>query len=208
VTTTRQKVLAHLRKARMASAREIGRALNLSAPAVRHHLSVLASDGRIVQLKEARKEGRGRPVKVFGLSPVLQGNNLALLSDLLLEYFLDYVPPAERQGVLNDLARAMSRSRRGVQGDSESPEFSLPKRLASTIEILNELNYQARWEAGPEGPRIIPGYCPYGEIIGKHPELCSMDSALLEIHLGRGVIRTQRVEPAVPKMCPFAFLIR
>ena len=39
--TARQKVLAHLKKTRAASAREIARALNMSAPNVRHHLSVL-----------------------------------------------------------------------------------------------------------------------------------------------------------------------
>ncbi len=45
--TARQKVLAHLKKTRAASAREIARALNMSAPNVRHHLSVLCSDGRV-----------------------------------------------------------------------------------------------------------------------------------------------------------------
>ena len=45
--TARQKVLAHLKKTRSASAREIARALKMSAPNVRHHLSVLCSDGRV-----------------------------------------------------------------------------------------------------------------------------------------------------------------
>ncbi len=45
--TTRQRILSHLKKTRAASAREIARALNLSAPNVRHHLGVLASDGRV-----------------------------------------------------------------------------------------------------------------------------------------------------------------
>ena len=47
MTTARQKVLTYLTKSRTASAREISRALKMSAPTVRHHLRVLVSEGRL-----------------------------------------------------------------------------------------------------------------------------------------------------------------
>ncbi len=47
IITARQKVLAYFMKTRNASAREIARALKMSAATVRHHLRVLAADGRL-----------------------------------------------------------------------------------------------------------------------------------------------------------------
>ena len=61
--TARQKVLAHLKKTRAASAREIARALKMSAPNVRHHLGILTSDGRLEVTSVHQRGGRGRPEK-------------------------------------------------------------------------------------------------------------------------------------------------
>jgi hypothetical protein len=57
------------------------------------------------------------------------------------------------------------------------------------------MNYQARWEAGAEGPRIIFGLCPYAAIIEKHPELCRMDTALLGKMLGREAEQRLKLAP-------------
>ena len=83
VTTARQRVLMQLSKLGPSSARELARTLRMSDANVRHHLRVLASDGRLIVLR-TRAEGRGRPEKVFGLSPALEGDNLAGLADAIL----------------------------------------------------------------------------------------------------------------------------
>ena len=82
--TARQKVLAYLKKTRAASAREIARALKMSAPNVRHHLSVLRSDGRVEFAALNNREGRGRPEKLFSLSQAALGDNLSALANALL----------------------------------------------------------------------------------------------------------------------------
>ena len=84
MTTARQKVLAHLKKTRSASAREIARALDMSAPNVRHHLGVLVSDGRVEVNAVYQHGGRGRPEKVYSLSQAALGDNLSVLADALL----------------------------------------------------------------------------------------------------------------------------
>jgi predicted ArsR family transcriptional regulator len=60
---------------------------------------------------------------------------------------------------------------------------------------MSEMNYQARWEAGAEGPRLILGQCPYTAIIEKHPELCKMDAAMLTDLLGRNVELRTKLSP-------------
>src|SRR5512142_3230025 len=84
MVTARQKILAYFSKTRTASAREISRALKMSAATVRHHLRVLASDGRLEVTSARRGDGRGRPNKVYSLPRAALGDNLAALSNALL----------------------------------------------------------------------------------------------------------------------------
>ncbi len=180
MTTARQKVLAHLKKSRSASAREIARALKMSAPNVRHHLSILCADGRI-EFTEARpREGRGRPEKMYSLSQAALGDNLANLADAILS-----VEGYRFQ--VGDVANKIL---------PPAPFANLPitKRLALLIEKLNAMHYQARWEAGAEGPRVILGRCPYAKIIEGHPELCQMDAEILKSATKNSVEQIAKME--------------
>jgi len=57
-------------------------------------------------------------------------------------------------------------------------------RMTALIARLNTLHYDAHWEAGASGPRVILGRCPYASVIQKHPELCQMDARAFRIWLG------------------------
>ena len=173
--TDRQKVQAYIKKQHSASAIQIGRALDMAAPNVRHHLSILLADGRIVMLGEMRKKGRGRPVKVYGLSEKALGDNLAILSSGLLDELQEKTSVSKRQAALRDLAKRLSDHVGRIDQNTLGT-----KRLSSLVEKLNEHHYQARWEAGSEGPHILFAHCPYAAIIVKHPELCQMDGFMLE----------------------------
>jgi len=92
----------------------------------------------------------------------------------------------------------------------DSKQFTgqpMNKRLTLLIEKLNEMHYQARWEAGAGGPRVILGRCPYAQIIEGHPEICQMDAAMLKHALGRDVSKTQKNELQIKGICPFIFQI-
>lgn len=191
VTTARQKILIYLKKNRLASAQDIARALRVTAADARHHLGILGSDGRVTVVSQ-RAGGRGRPVKLYGLSGALAGDNLPGLLEAALEEWLGGLPPSKREQALASLAGRMG----GAAGAESVP---LMRRLASTVERLNQLHYQARWEAGAEGPRIILGQCPYAAVIGRHPELCQMDAALLAGLLDAHVEQRVKLGP----MCGF-----
>ncbi len=188
VTTARQKVLAYLKKNRLVSAHEIARALNVTPANARHHLGILAADGRVTVISQ-RREGRGRPVKLYGLSNALAGDNLPALLDAVLEEWLDGLHPSKREQAMRSVAKRMGENLKGEA-------LPMAKRLALMVERLNPLHYQARWEAGAEGPRLIFGQCPYAAVIGKHPELCLMDAAILEMVLGTHVDQRVKLNPA------------
>jgi len=190
MSTSRQKILIHLKKTRSASAREIARALNLSAPNVRHHLSVLRGDGRVELTAVHNRERRGRPEKVYSLSQAALGDNLSALTHALL---------TEAGSTLNMEALA-----RLVLNDSQFAKLSMNRRLALLVGKLNEMYYQAHWEAGAGGPRIVFGRCPYARVIEGHPELCGLDAALLKNALGVEIFQTTKNE-AAQASCPFIF---
>jgi len=190
MTTARQKVLTYLTKSRTASAREIARALKMSAPTVRHHLRVMVSDGRLEIMSVRGREGRGRPEKVYSLPQAALGDNLSVLADALLtEAGTSFDPEA--------LAKSLTRQ-------ANFAGQPVAKRLNLVVEKLNQMNYHARWEAGAEGPRIIFGHCPYAAIIAKHPELCKMDGTLLEDLMGRPAMQLSKIGTDGSLLCVFA----
>ena len=191
--TTRQKVLAHLKKTRAASAREIARALKMSAPNVRHHLSVLCSDGRVEFVAVNNREGRGRPEKLYSLSQAALGDNLSALANALL---------AEAGSRLNVEAVASR-----ILNSGQFVNLPVTRRLVLLVEKLNEMHYQARWEAGAEVPRVVFGRCPYAKVIEEHPELCKMDASLLEKAIGRPVFQSTKNDAGGYGFCPFIFRV-
>lgn len=193
MTTSRQRILTHLKKTRSASAREIARALKLSAPNVRHHLFVLCSDGRAEMTAVHKREGRGRPEKVYTLSQAALGDNLSALAEAVL---------VEAGSTLNMEAVANR-----ILDAGQFAGQSMNKRLTLLVEKLNEMHYQARWEAGAGGPRVILGRCPYARVIEGHSEICTMDEVLLKNALGRDVSTLKKAEAPGKGMCPFIFQI-
>jgi predicted ArsR family transcriptional regulator len=188
--TARQKVLTYLTKTRTASAREIGRGLKMSPATVRHHLRVLVAEGRLEISFERGREGRGRPEKVYSLPRAALGDNLSALGDAVLA-------EAGASVQMEALAKRLA-------GNASFADHPIAKRLNLTVEQLNKMNYHARWEAGPQGPRLIFGHCPYAAIIGKHPELCKMDEALIEELMGDAATQIFKIGKDGSSTCVFA----
>ena len=189
MVTARQKVLAYLTKNRTASAREIARALKMSAATVRHHLRVMVADGRLEISSVRGRDGRGRPEKVHSLPSAALGHNLSALTAVLLA-------EAGTSVRMEALAKRLA-------GESTFANHPIAKRLNLTVEKLNGMNYHARWEAGPQGPRMIFSHCPYASIIEKHPELCRMDESMLYELLGDQATQMFKIGKDGSSLCVF-----
>jgi predicted ArsR family transcriptional regulator len=189
----RQRILAYLQTHHGVSAAEISRALRVTPANIRHHLSILAGDGRAKVVGERRPatnagQGRGRPVQIYGLGDTASGDNLSELADAVLAQWLKALPPDQRDSALGALAAHLA--------DIPTGERSGPvtRRLAQAMTRLNALHYRARWEAHAQGPRVVFEHCPYAAILEKHPELCRMDSFLLKELLGAETAQTAKLE--------------
>jgi len=193
----RQRILAYLQSHHGVTAAEVSRALRVTPANIRHHLSILAADGRAKVVGERRPEkdaggtgqGRGRPVKMYGLGDTASGDNLSGLADAVLAQWIAGLPPDQRDSALGALAARLADVPPG--GKLSGP---IIRRLAQAITRLNGLHYHARWEAHAQGPRVIFEQCPYAAILEKHPELCRVDALLLKELLGADVTQSAKLE--------------
>jgi predicted ArsR family transcriptional regulator len=199
--TTRSRILEHLRKYQTASVKELGRAFGMTGANIRHHLAVLESDG-MIEMVGQRKEGRGRPLGLYGLSRRMIGNGLVELAGALIDAWLDHADRTVYSKGLRSVAGKLA-----GKNIPDSTKFIL-KRLTQAIDRLNELHYRARWEASLEGPRIILGNCPYRELITDHPELCTMDGFMLETQLASSVEQTEKFQASASGLPFCAFLVK
>jgi predicted ArsR family transcriptional regulator len=205
VITARQKVLSYFDKSQTASAREIARALKMSAATVRHHLRVLAGEGRLELASVRGREARGRPEKLYALPRAALGDNFPALSEALLAEAGagSGLPGNQPDGLGGDGVLRMEALARRMAGGSNLAGQPLARRLNLAVEKLNHMHYHAHWEAGPEGPRIIFGHCPYAAIIEKHPELCRMDQAMLQEWMGQPAAQVFRTGKEGSSVCVF-----
>lgn len=196
--STRSRILDHFRKHQTGSARELSLSFGMTGANIRHHLGILESND-LIEVVGLRKGGRGRPQNIYGISRKIQGDGLDRLSSSLLEKWLDGAQDDEHVSKLKALAESM--------GGVVDAEKSVIRNLVKTNEKLNEMHYQARWEASPVGSRIILGHCPYAAIVTEHPELCTMDAFILEMMLGPHVEQTVKLQ-LNDKGLPFCAFVR
>jgi len=183
MANTRTQILDYIRDHQMASAIEISRALPMTPANARHHLNVLEEEKLIEVVGTRTPKGRGRPTTLYALTHQAMDHNIDLLVDAMLK-----VLKAE-----DDLDEQFSRLVPHLFGKDE-PSPTLIVRLNQTIRRLDEMNYQARWEASSQGPRVILGHCPYAAILAENPELCQMDAVFLSSQLAQAVDQVAKLE--------------
>jgi predicted ArsR family transcriptional regulator len=180
---TRQQILDFIRDNQMASAIEISRAFPMTSANARHHLSILEGQNLVEEVGQRLARGRGRPTKLFALTHRAMDHNIDLLVDALLKLILTNKNPEEQFAQL--IPQLF-----GEEMDSKNQI----QRLNQIIQRLNEMHYQARWEASPSGPRIIFGHCPYAPILSENPELCQMDQVMLAKQLKNPIEQIAKLE--------------
>jgi predicted ArsR family transcriptional regulator len=188
--TVRQQVLEYLETHRVASAEEVAQAFKMSGANARYHLAVLIDEGA-VEISGVSQDGNlGRPRQRYSPTRQTHRHNLDRLANALLAE-KQTTPTSDEQAhwlerlakqilAFDDIEREKGAS---LQAGSSGP-IHLAQRLAQVVRRLNHMNYNARWEAHAQAPRVIFSHCPYLSIISEHPELCQMDSLLLQEALG------------------------
>ena len=193
---TRQQIIEYLPTNRVATSIEMSRALQVTAANIRHHLQILKSAGLVEEVGSETGRSRGRPTLLYSLTENALKHNLDGLSSALLKALLANSP---------NISESLNRIAVELSGDFQLAANMHP-RLNQAVERLNELQYQAAWEASPNGPRLIFRNCPYALILNEHPELCHLDAELLAVLLERPYRQTVKLE-RLPEGAPHCSFI-
>ncbi len=172
---TRQQIIDYLQANRMATSIEMSHVFLVTPANIRHHLKLLIKSGLVQEIGKEPVRGRGRPTKLYSLTENALKHNLTGLTSALLTTL------SKNQSEMNE---TLSQTAIHLLGDHPTSS-SAHIQLNHAVEKLNQLKYQASWEASPNGPKIILRNCPYALILPEHPELCNLDVALLSKLLQR-----------------------
>lgn len=198
---TRVRIVNYLRKQKRVSSHDLSRVLGMTGANIRHHMAILETNG-LVEVIGRQRDGRGRPGNVYALSRAILDDGLDQLAEVLLDELVDETRVELLDKSLHSIAKRMAR---GFPGDND-PLFA--RRLTCLARYLEKFHYQARWEAGVTGARIILDHCPFSAIVSNHPELCRLDRFLLEECLGRQVIRITQQDSQATGTCPCVFQVK
>lgn len=199
--TVRQQVLDYIRTRRVVTANELSQAMQMTPANARHHLNILVEEGLVQVVGKMPAQGRGRPVIRYGLRDQTGGQDLRSLCSVVLDELLSGVAECNDEELMDRLAHRLADHLKAIKGSSveqsavSQAHLHLSQRLLQAVNLLNQLNYAARWEAHAQAPRIILGQCPYRAIIDRYPQLCQMDQALLSRMTASGALQTARLVP-------------
>jgi predicted ArsR family transcriptional regulator len=200
--STRSKIMNFLEANNQATTVELSQVLSLTQANIRHHLSVLITEGKVEVVGQNHPDGRGRPPLLFMPTRQVQRHSLDVLLKILLDDIQSIGSSKQRESKIKRLAKRLSIS--GI--DTKS----ITLRLRACIQHLNDLHYQAHWEARSDFPVIMFNRCPYTPVIDQYPELCKMDKYILENMLQREVEQTTKItrRPQGPQHCLFVIRAR
>jgi predicted ArsR family transcriptional regulator len=176
MTHSRQKILEYIIEQQSTTVDELSKVFQVTQANIRHHLSILTEQGSVKVIGQIMRTARGRPAQIYTSKLQSDQNNLDKLSDALLYLFFSKIGSDEKNQAVDQIAIHMAT-------EFKTTLINPTKRLYSTIQSLNRMNYQAHWEAHFKHPRIILGHCPYQGMQNDHPELCQLDASLLEFLL-------------------------
>ena len=190
--STRIKILEYLQQKQIATTAELGHVIGLTEANIRHHLHILRTEGVIKVAGTRRAHKRGRPVMIYQLEEHAVQSNINALIDAVIEVFIASQPEDKHPTLFRMIALALI---------STETEYQLPQtisgKLIYAIQRLNEMNYNARWEAHSQAPVIIFGRCPYRQIVDHHPEICLIDQHILELLIQANVSQAAKLSPDI-----------
>jgi predicted ArsR family transcriptional regulator len=181
--STRQRLIDILKNKPNCTSADLSRALQLTPADIRHHLSNMLAEGLIIVTGHQHSGRRGRPARRFSMAAAAQKDNSDLLSSAMLAVSLKRLSPKGQRAYFRRVAAQLA--------GENIPTGPLAQRLVGTVEKLNELGYQSRWEAHADAPHLILEHCPFAPLRSQHPELSQLDVSLLEILLREPILQIE-----------------
>jgi DeoR family transcriptional regulator, suf operon transcriptional repressor len=180
--STRQEILEILKEQREATVEGMASHLGLTPMTIRHHLNVLQAQNLVTASAVRRSQRVGRPRLVYTLTEAaddLFPHGYGELARLLVSEIKRAVGPEQVEQIFGHMAGRLAQK---APPPHEGQTFE--ERLEQVTGFLEEQGFLFHWEKVEDGYRLVNVNCPYRQVSREHPELCAMDTMLLEELLG------------------------
>ena len=186
---TRHAVLDHIRVNGQGTVQSLADALGISPISVRHHLTSLQAEGLI--RVDLDRQGIGRPKHLYFLTeraePTLP-NQYHTLALRLLDELKASLAPAQVEAIIDRIAATVA----ARYGDSPLGG-TLEQRLAHLVAVLGAEGFLTEVCHVDDQLVLTSSNCPYTSIGQQHPEVCRIDTTLIQTVLGVNVEQTSCV---------------
>jgi predicted ArsR family transcriptional regulator len=199
--STREKILQTLLTHPQSTINDLAEAVDINAISVRHHLTNLQVDG-FVKAEEER-HGVGRPRLVYSLTD--EGlekfpTRYLQLTNRLLSQLKQILPENQIQAIFTQIGQSIvDEQTDNIKG------LPIEKKLDYIKNVLDDQGFDIEWEKMGDGYRINEISCPFYHVGQAHPEVCTMDQALISSILS---IPTEKIECVLDGDTHCAYIIK
>ncbi len=168
-------ILDLLRKAGPLGVRELARATQVTATAVRQRLTRLMAQGLVG--RELARAGRGRPSHHYLLTDKGRRQTGANFADLAMALWNEVrliEDPEVRRGLLQRIAKTMAHLYGDQVGGSTTVE-----RMESVSEVFGDRDVPFTVEGSDALPVLTAQACPYPELAEQDRGVCAMERMML-----------------------------
>lgn len=173
--STRDKILQTLLRQPRQTTNELAEAVGINPISVRHHLTNLQMEGLVAA--EEERHGVGRPRLVYALTEDGMEKfptRYLRLTTRLLAQMKETMPEPVVTKLFSRIAEDLASEYAGqMQG------LDMEERLEFVKEMLSQEGFTVEWEKKDDQYQIHEISCPYYQIGIAHPEVCTVDQALI-----------------------------
>ena len=173
--STRDRILQTLLSHPRSTINELADAVGINAISVRHHLTSLQVDSLVVA--EEERHGVGRPRLVYFLTE--KGlerfpTRYLRLTNRLLDQLKETMPQPTVNGLFVQMAANIT-----ANYASKAQTLTMEEKLNLIKDLLTQEGFSVEWEKQGNQYQIREITCPYYHVGQSHPEVCSVDQAVI-----------------------------
>lgn len=173
--STRDRILQTLLRQPRRTINELAEAVGINPISVRHHLTNLQVEGLVVA--EEERHGVGRPRLVYFLTEDGMEKfptRYLRLTTRLLAQMKETMPAPVVSELFNQIAEGLA-----SDYSDQMRDLNMEERLDFVKALLAEEGFTVEWEKKGDQYQIHEITCPYYQIGMNHPEVCTVDQALI-----------------------------
>ncbi|MBI2191216.1 MAG: transcriptional regulator [Planctomycetes bacterium] len=187
-SSTRQEILALIKRRGEATVKQLSREVGISSMGVRQHLATLEKE-RLVQWRNERQKV-GRPIQVYSLTETAEKLFPSTYGPLVIS-LLDQL--AEMDGTEKVLQLLKSRQERlRAEYRKRMEGLAGEDRFRALAKIRDEEGYICESFVNSRGEDcLVEHHCPIAFVARRYPQVCSYEQDLLEQALEAKLVRRE-----------------